>query len=817
MRIKNLTPFLVGTRSPRAGRRARDDAGRARPPTCSRRASRCACPRACRPSRQGTLTAEVYRDDDEERAGECLYPGDFADFKLHAEVMLRGTCHAPGGRPVHRVPGALRGGGWSKILRVVGPPRLVRRPAGAAMTEPLPFTDDAPRLRERLRRPGLRAEPGRQGRRHARAAQRRARRRARSAARGDRPEPAGFGPLNPAWPQRARQGRQGVRRRAAQRSARPSTPRTSTGRTSTPRRRPAARRLPARRRGDRLPEPAPRRRRVFSTRLPGPPGPRLRQGRRAALPRGADEPRHALRRPRRGPALPHLARRSTPVEEDDLADVAHGARRLEPLADAPLPGGALPRRSSRRSSAIRCGHRRAPARSACAARGPAMQPARVRRPRRTARRPDPDQRAARASKLGGLAGAEQAQLQRRRRRLRSAMPGAAGRRPEGRARAAPSTTCRRPRPRCRRPRSGGPPPRSPSAARSARARQARRREGERRAGRRAQRPALDAARGAPRRIRASRAARSAAARGAARRSPARARSLRAGLSGRDLRGRRSARREPRRTPSSRARSSRAPSSPAPNLERAVLAGADLTGADLTGADLTLANLAGRARRARLQPGDARQAATPPEGRSSRARSSRREGRGRRLPRRRPHRARTPRRRALRGLFDGAIARAAPTSPRRASLALPLPRARARRAPVSARRAHRTSFAGADLARRHLRRGARRAATIWLRAKLDARRLPLRGRCPRAHFIEASGARRALPRRRPHGGALLPRVARAAPTSAGEPLRRRLLQGARSRARASPAPTSTTPSSSSAAGEGCDFTGANLARALPERT
>jgi len=55
---------------------------------------------------QGPLTAETYRDDDEERAGECLYPGDFADWKPRADVMLRGTCHTPRGEPLVESAGA---------------------------------------------------------------------------------------------------------------------------------------------------------------------------------------------------------------------------------------------------------------------------------------------------------------------------------------------------------------------------------------------------------------------------------------------------------------------------------------------------------------------------------------------------------------------------------------------------------------------------------------------------------------------------------------------------------------------------------------
>ena len=43
-------------------------------------------------------TGDTYADDDDDRAGECIYPSDFADKKQAAEVFLRGTWYAPKGR-----------------------------------------------------------------------------------------------------------------------------------------------------------------------------------------------------------------------------------------------------------------------------------------------------------------------------------------------------------------------------------------------------------------------------------------------------------------------------------------------------------------------------------------------------------------------------------------------------------------------------------------------------------------------------------------------------------------------------------------------
>ncbi|UQA57786.1 DUF2169 family type VI secretion system accessory protein [Polyangium aurulentum] len=88
---------------------------------------------------QEPLTAEVYAEDDEERAGECLYPGDFADYKPRADVLLRGTCHTPEGKPLTECPVRFAVGAWSKILRVVGPRVWVESVLGAVPSKTVPF------------------------------------------------------------------------------------------------------------------------------------------------------------------------------------------------------------------------------------------------------------------------------------------------------------------------------------------------------------------------------------------------------------------------------------------------------------------------------------------------------------------------------------------------------------------------------------------------------------------------------------------------------------------------------------------------------
>ena len=151
---------------------------------------------------QGAMTADAYAEEDVERAGECLYPGDFADWKPKAEVMLRGTCHVPLGKAVSECPVRFSVGAWSKTLRIVGRRLWSDDTARAVMTNPTPFTTTPVDYAHAFGGPGHAANPvglGAAGRElpnveHAGAAIR---------ARKDDPGPAGFGPINPAWAPRA--------------------------------------------------------------------------------------------------------------------------------------------------------------------------------------------------------------------------------------------------------------------------------------------------------------------------------------------------------------------------------------------------------------------------------------------------------------------------------------------------------------------------------------------------------------------------------------------------------------------------------------
>lgn len=151
---------------------------------------------------QGAMTGDLYADDDDDRTGEALYPGDFGDFKPNAEVMLRGTCHTPLGKAVPDCPVKFAVGDWSKILRVSGPRAWSDASADAVMSRPVAFTEMPVDWAHAFGGPGFDANPVGMGlgRRdvpnveHPRHAVRE---------RTDKPAPASFGPINPAWAPRA--------------------------------------------------------------------------------------------------------------------------------------------------------------------------------------------------------------------------------------------------------------------------------------------------------------------------------------------------------------------------------------------------------------------------------------------------------------------------------------------------------------------------------------------------------------------------------------------------------------------------------------
>ena len=151
---------------------------------------------------QGALSSEQMHDDDDERRGEALCPNDLADYKLNAEVMLRGTCHAPPGKAIDTCLVTLSVGEWAKGLQVTGHRAWSDRKLGAVMSAPIPFREMPLGYHYSFGGEGYDANPvgkGVNGIELPNIEDPRQRVRAPS----DRPKlPAGFGPINPEWPQR---------------------------------------------------------------------------------------------------------------------------------------------------------------------------------------------------------------------------------------------------------------------------------------------------------------------------------------------------------------------------------------------------------------------------------------------------------------------------------------------------------------------------------------------------------------------------------------------------------------------------------------
>lgn len=119
MRIANQTPFLVGAKVTSRTPPRPEMTVIVRGMFVLSPSLPLGVPDGLFPLSQGALTGEVVREHDEQVVLECLYPGDFADFKLRPEVMARGICHPPKGHPAKEHTVRISVGTWSKAAPVV--------------------------------------------------------------------------------------------------------------------------------------------------------------------------------------------------------------------------------------------------------------------------------------------------------------------------------------------------------------------------------------------------------------------------------------------------------------------------------------------------------------------------------------------------------------------------------------------------------------------------------------------------------------------------------------------------------------------------
>ncbi|MFO0553812.1 MAG: DUF2169 domain-containing protein [Polyangiaceae bacterium] len=152
---------------------------------------------------QGLISGETFHPEDQDRTGASEYPGDLADFKVNAEVMLRGHCHP--GRTVSECPVRLSVGDWRKELMVFGD-RVWRGGAFDSVSEPKPFDAMPLDFAHAFGGPGYDANPVGKGFKSD-ALPNVELVSERLTARGQERAPGSFGPISSNWA--ARRGRAG--------------------------------------------------------------------------------------------------------------------------------------------------------------------------------------------------------------------------------------------------------------------------------------------------------------------------------------------------------------------------------------------------------------------------------------------------------------------------------------------------------------------------------------------------------------------------------------------------------------------------------
>lgn len=146
------------------------------------------------------FNGDAFRDD--ELANDVLYDSDLAPWKPNADLLLTGTCHAPGGKPTIACRAEFGVGKWSKALAVIGHRVWKKGFLTSTMSDPEPFVSMPVTFAHAFGGPEFEKNPAGKGYDglalpNVEAID------ARVVSPGDRPEPAAFGPVNRTWPQRA--------------------------------------------------------------------------------------------------------------------------------------------------------------------------------------------------------------------------------------------------------------------------------------------------------------------------------------------------------------------------------------------------------------------------------------------------------------------------------------------------------------------------------------------------------------------------------------------------------------------------------------
>lgn len=131
-------------------------------------------------------------------APECLYEADLAQFKPHADLLLNGDCHTPGAEPLTTCPVTFRVGEWSKTLACIGDRVWHKGLVFSKMGDIQPFTRLPIRWANAFGGPKNKANPAGKGQKDGLLPNIEYPDQLIKGA-GDKPQPAGFGPVHRTW------------------------------------------------------------------------------------------------------------------------------------------------------------------------------------------------------------------------------------------------------------------------------------------------------------------------------------------------------------------------------------------------------------------------------------------------------------------------------------------------------------------------------------------------------------------------------------------------------------------------------------------
>ncbi|MGE3164091.1 MAG: DUF2169 domain-containing protein [Planctomycetota bacterium] len=89
---------------------------------------------------QQPITGDSYHPDDDEQQGSLRYESDLAYFKESTDLLLAGSCHTPGGKPLTSCPVSFRVGTHERRLLVFGDRSWNVGLLSTKPTDPAPFT-----------------------------------------------------------------------------------------------------------------------------------------------------------------------------------------------------------------------------------------------------------------------------------------------------------------------------------------------------------------------------------------------------------------------------------------------------------------------------------------------------------------------------------------------------------------------------------------------------------------------------------------------------------------------------------------------------